>query len=171
MVCEYDPELMSDEVLFETAAGVARVTINRPERPQRDVFGVMQGFARRISRAHAADDDVRVGCSPAPATRPSARAPISAARCRRRGASAHDGRRNSCRPVRDMWQLGKPVIARVRGYALAAGSAWRARVTLIVAFRRPVFGTPAGHHSDRDRLGRHRPQSGTVIMLRPQNRR
>ena len=44
MVCEYDPELMANEVLYENAAGVARVTINRPERRNAMSFGVMQGL-------------------------------------------------------------------------------------------------------------------------------
>ena len=38
---------MTDEVLFEVAGGVARVTINRPERRNAMSYGVMQRAARR----------------------------------------------------------------------------------------------------------------------------
>ncbi len=59
MVREYDPELMSHEVLYENAAGVARVTINRPERRNAMSFGVMQGLRQAIASARD-DDEVRV---------------------------------------------------------------------------------------------------------------
>ena len=59
MVREYDPELMPDEVLYENAAGVARVTINRPERRNAMSFGVMQGLRQAIARARE-NDEVRV---------------------------------------------------------------------------------------------------------------
>ena len=69
MVREYDPELMAHEVLFESSAGVARVTINRPERRNAMSFEVMQGLRGAIAQARD-DDEVRVvvltgaGCSP-----------------------------------------------------------------------------------------------------------
>src|SRR5438874_13806281 len=59
MVREYHPELMPDEVLYENAAGVARVTINRPERRNAMSFGVMQGLRQAIARDRE-HDEVRV---------------------------------------------------------------------------------------------------------------
>src|SRR6195256_5735112 len=59
MVCEYHPELMAIEVLYENAAGVARVTINRPERRNAMSFEVMQGLRDAMARARH-DDAVRV---------------------------------------------------------------------------------------------------------------
>src|SRR5258706_3432372 len=59
MVREYDPELMLSEVLYENAAGIARVTINRPERCNAMSFGVMQGLRQAVARARD-DDEVRV---------------------------------------------------------------------------------------------------------------
>src|ERR1051325_7554491 len=41
-----------------------------------------------------------------------------------------------------MWTLGKPVIARVRGYALAGGFGLACACDLIVASDDSVFGTP-----------------------------
>ena len=43
---------------------------------------------------------------------------------------------------RDMWSLGKPIIARVRGYALAGGFGLACACDLIVAADDAVFGTP-----------------------------
>ena len=82
-------------------------------------------------------------CSPARATRRSARAPISAASPRTRGAAAaHEGRGLLADLFRDMWSLGKPIVARVRGYALAGGFGLACACDLIVAADDAVFGTP-----------------------------
>ena len=59
MVREYDPELMAHEVLFENSAGVARITINRPERRNAMSFEVMQGLREAFARSRD-DDEVRV---------------------------------------------------------------------------------------------------------------
>jgi enoyl-CoA hydratase/carnithine racemase len=50
---------MTDEVLYEMTGGVARVTINRPERRNAMSYGVMSGL--RDAMANARDDEaVRV---------------------------------------------------------------------------------------------------------------
>ena len=50
---------MTDELLYEAAGGVARVTINRPERRNAMSYDVMSGLRDAMASA-AADDDVRV---------------------------------------------------------------------------------------------------------------
>ena len=50
---------MSDEVLFEIVDGVARVTINRPERRNAMSYDVMTGLREAVARARA-DDSVHV---------------------------------------------------------------------------------------------------------------
>jgi len=42
---------MTDEVLYAAADGVARVTINRPERRNSMSYGVMQGLRDAITAA------------------------------------------------------------------------------------------------------------------------
>ena len=57
-------------------------------------------------------------------------------------ATAHEGRGLLADLFRDMWSLGKPIVARVRGYALAGGFGLACACDLIVAADDAVFGTP-----------------------------
>jgi enoyl-CoA hydratase/carnithine racemase len=142
MVCEYHPELMAIEVLYENAAGVARVTINRPERRNAMSFDVMQGLRDAFARARA-DDDVRVVVLTGAGDKAfCAGADLGGGGIADGAASAHDGRGLLAELFREMWQLGKPVIARVRGYALAGGFGLACACDLIVASDDSVFGTP-----------------------------
>jgi enoyl-CoA hydratase/carnithine racemase len=142
MVCEYHPELMAIEVLYENAAGVARVTINRPERRNAMSFDVMQGLRDAFARARA-DDDVRVVVLTGAGDKAfCAGADLGGGGIADGAASAHDGRGLIADLFREMWQLGKPVIARVRGYALAGGFGLACACDLIVASDDSVFGTP-----------------------------
>ena len=134
---------MTDEVLYEVAGGVARVTINRPERRNAMSYGVMQRPARRDGARRAPTTTCASSCSPARATRRSARAPISRGIAENAGAAAaHEGRGLLADLFRDMWSLGKPIVARVRGYALAGGFGLACACDLIVAADDAVFGTP-----------------------------
>ncbi len=142
MVREYDPNLMPDEVLYENAAGVARVTINRPERRNAMSFGVMQGLRQAIARAHE-NDEVRVVVLTGAGDKAfCAGADLASGGIADGAASAHDGRGQLADLFREMWALGKPVIARVRGYALAGGFGLACACDLIVASDDAVFGTP-----------------------------
>jgi len=142
MVCEYDPELMADEVLFETDAGIARVTINRPERRNAMSFDVMQGLRDAFARARA-DDDVRVVVLTGAGDKAfCAGADLGGGGIADRAASAHDGRGLLADLFRDMWSLGKPIVARVRGFALAGGFGLACACDLVVAADDAVFGTP-----------------------------
>ena len=57
-------------------------------------------------------------------------------------AAAHEGRGLLADLFRDMWSLGKPIVARVRGYALAGGFGLACACDMIVAADDAVFGTP-----------------------------
>ena len=58
------------------------------------------------------------------------------------GPTLHDARGELARLFRDMWELGKPIIARVRGYALAGGFGLCLACDLVVAADDAQFGTP-----------------------------
>jgi enoyl-CoA hydratase len=55
---------------------------------------------------------------------------------------AHNGRSQLAYLFRDMWEMGKPTIARVPGYALAGGFGLAAACDFIVASEKAVFGVP-----------------------------
>src|SRR4051794_1534123 len=133
---------MSTEVLYEITAGVARVTINRPERRNAMSFDVMQGLRAAFARARD-DDAVRVVVLTGAGEKAfCAGADLGSGGIADGAASAHDGRGLLADLFRDMWQLGKPVVARVRGYALAGGFGLACACDLIVASDDAVFGTP-----------------------------
>jgi enoyl-CoA hydratase/carnithine racemase len=142
MVCEYHPELMANDVLYETASGVARVTINRPERRNAMSFDVMQGLRDAFARARS-DEAVRVIVLTGAGDKAfCAGADLGGGGIADGAASAHDGRGLMADLFRDMWRVGKPVIARVRGFALAGGFGLACACDLIVAADDAVFGTP-----------------------------
>ena len=120
---------MAEEVIYSAADGVARITINRPERRNAMSWGVISGICDAVADAKA-DADVRVVvltgagdkafCAGADLTGMAAGAGF---------AELHDARGELARLFRDLWALGKPTIARVRGYAWPAGSGWPWRAT------------------------------------------
>ena len=57
-------------------------------------------------------------------------------------AEVHDARGELARLFADLWELGKPTIARVRGYALAGGFGLALACDLVVAADDAQFGTP-----------------------------
>ena len=56
-------------------------------------------------------------------------------------AAAHDGRGLIADLFRDLWALGKPTIARVRGYALAGGFGLALACDFVIAADDAQFGT------------------------------
>src|SRR3954454_24048005 len=130
------------EVLYEAADGVGRITINRPERRNAMSWGVLSGI--RAVLAEVRDDpSVRVVvltgagdkafCAGADLTGMAEGAAF---------VDLHDGRGELARLFRDMWTLGKPTIARVRGYALAGGFGLALACDMVVAADDAQFGTP-----------------------------
>jgi enoyl-CoA hydratase/carnithine racemase len=133
---------MSDEVLFEIVDRVARITINRPERRNAMSYGVMNGLREAMTRARS-DETVRVVVLTGAGDKAfCAGADLTGIAENAGAAAAHEGRGLLADLFRDMWSLGKPIVARVRGYALAGGFGLACACDMIVAADDAVFGTP-----------------------------
>lgn len=148
---------MAEDVLYEVAGAVARVTINRPERRNALTWDTVRRLRSALARARA-DGAVRVvvltgagdrafcagadlatmattGPADAPSGPPSAGAGPSV-------GDAHRDRGELAGLFLDLWELGKPTVARVRGAALAGGFALAVACDLVVAADDAVFATP-----------------------------
>jgi enoyl-CoA hydratase/carnithine racemase len=132
---------MSD-VRYEVVGSVARVTIDRPERRNAMSFGVMAGLRESLAAAKA-DDAVRVLVLTGAGEKAfCAGADLGSGGIADGASAAHEGRGVLAEVFRDMWALGKPTIARVRGYALAGGFGLALACDFVVAADDAQFGTP-----------------------------
>src|SRR5438552_8376803 len=132
---------MSD-VRYEVVGSVARVTIDRPERRNAMSFGVMEGLRDSIAAAKA-DDAVRVLVLTGAGEKAfCAGADLGSGGIADGASAAHEGRGVLAEVFRDLWALGKPTIARVRGYALAGGFGLALACDFVVAADDAQFGTP-----------------------------
>lgn len=130
------------ELLYELRDGVARLTLNRPERRNALSWSLVAELRARLAEIKA-DPAARVVvlagagdkafCAGADLTGMAAGA----------GALAlHEARGELAQVFTELWGLGKPTIARVRGFALAGGMGLALACDLVVAADDAVFGTP-----------------------------
>lgn len=133
-----------DEVRYEVDGPVGRVTIDRPERRNALSFPVMGALIDAFAAARA-DDAVRVVVL----TGAGERAFCAGADLSGMGGSGraghtemHEARGRVAGLFRELWHLGKPTIARVRGYCLAGGFGLALACDFVVAADDAVFGTP-----------------------------
>lgn len=130
------------ELEYRASGGIARVTINRPERRNALSSEVLKGLRDACATARV-DDDVRVVVLTGAGDRAFCAGADLGAMVGDSGAiAAHDGRGIFADVLRDLWTLGKPTIARVRGYALAGGFGLAMACDLVVAADDAQFGTP-----------------------------
>jgi enoyl-CoA hydratase/carnithine racemase len=152
-------EAGEDELLVGVIDGVATLVLNRPER-----HNALSWTLVRSVRAALADlkgrDDVRVvvltgagdrafcagadltGMAPRPSGEREAR-PSGGEREAATGHLAlHESRGDLAELFQELWALGKPTIAKVRGYALAGGMGLALACDLVVAADDATFGTP-----------------------------
>lgn len=137
---------MAEEVLYQVFEGVARVTINRPERRNALTWGTVALLRQVLGRAKA-DTGVRVVVLTGAGVKAfCAGADLaSVVTVVADGTSvdeAHRDRGELAQLFVDLWSLGKPTIARVRGAALAGGFALAVACDLVVAADDAVFGVP-----------------------------
>jgi enoyl-CoA hydratase/carnithine racemase len=131
-----------DALLYDVADHVARVTINRPDKRNSLSWTVMTELRRAFAAAKA-DPDVRVVVLTGAGDRAfCAGADLSGMAEGAGYAALHDARGELARLFRDMWELGKPIVARVRGYALAGGFGLAMACDLVVCSDDAQFGTP-----------------------------
>ena len=133
---------MADEVLYRVDGGIARLTINRPER--RNAISWETIVALRDGAARAKEDAaVRVVVLTGAGDKAfCAGADLGTMA---EGASfleLHDGRGEMAELFLDLYSLGKPTIARVRGFALAGGFGLALACDFVIAAEDAQFGTP-----------------------------
>jgi enoyl-CoA hydratase/carnithine racemase len=130
------------DVRYEVAGPVARATIDRAERRNAMSFGVMEGLRDAVAQAKA-DDAVRVLVLTGTGEKAfCAGADLGGGDIAEGASGAHDGRGMLAELFRDFWRLGKPTIARVRGYALAGGFGLALACDFVIASDDAQFGTP-----------------------------
>jgi enoyl-CoA hydratase/carnithine racemase len=131
-----------EEILYEVRDHVARITINRPERRNAMSWGVISGIRQRVEEAKV-DSDVRVVVLTGAGDKAfCAGADLTGMAAGSGYLALHEGRGELARLFQDMWALGKPTIARVRGFALAGGFGLALACDLVVASDDAQFGTP-----------------------------
>ena len=131
-----------EDVRYEVDGPIARVTIDRPERRNAMSFTVMQGLAEAMERARD-DDVVRVVVLTGEGDKAfCAGADLGGIAAAAGAAALHEGRGRLAELFRTMWGMGKPVIARVRGYALAGGFGLALACDFVIAADDAQFGTP-----------------------------
>ena len=131
-----------DDLRYEVDGPVARLTIDRPERRNAMSFEVMQGLREGVAAARA-DDAVRVVVLTGAGDKAfCSGADLGGIAGTDSASGAHEGRGLLADLFRDLWSLGKPTIARVRGYALAGGFGLALACDFVIAADDAQFGTP-----------------------------
>lgn len=129
--------VVAEVVLYEVAGGVGRVTINRPERRNALTWDTIARL--RAALAGARDDPaVRVVV----VTGAGEKAFCAGADLAATATASAGGPEDFAALLLDLWSLGKPTVAQVRGYALAGGFGLAAACDIVVAADDAVFATP-----------------------------
>lgn len=132
-----DPEL-----LYDVADGVARLTLNRPERRNALSWSLIESLRARVRDARQ-DPEVRAVVLTGAGDRAfCAGADLTGMRADAGYADIHHARGELAGLFDDLWRLGKPTVAAVRGYCLAGGFGLALSCDLVVAADDATFGTP-----------------------------
>ncbi len=131
-----------EAVLYDVADGIATVTINRPNRRNALSWQVMTELREAFEDAKS-DAAVHVVVLTGAGDKAfCAGADLTGMSGDAGWVAVHDSRGELARLFRTMWELGKPIIARVRGYALAGGFGLCLACDLVIAADDAQFGTP-----------------------------
>lgn len=136
-------ELAGGQVLYEVRGQdrVARLTINRPERRNALSWDVVRALREGAAYAKA-DQDVRVLVLAGAGEKAFCAGADLGSMGGADVLAMHAERGQLAGLFEDLWALGKPTIAEVRGYALAGGFALALACDLVVAADDAVFGAP-----------------------------
>ena len=130
------------DVRYEVDGHVARITIDREQRRNALSWSVMTELRGALAEAKG-DDAVRVVVLTGAGEKAfCAGADLTGMADGAGFAQLHDDRGELARLFRDLWELGKPTIARVRGFALAGGFGLALACDLVIAAEDAQFGTP-----------------------------
>ena len=130
------------ELLVSVAQHVATLTINRPAQRNALSWQLMADLRQALVEAKA-DPSVRVVVLTGAGDRAfCAGADLTGMADGAGYADLHDARGELARVFRELWELGKPTIARVRGFALAGGFGLAMACDLVVAADDAQFATP-----------------------------
>ncbi|MDT3444696.1 MULTISPECIES: enoyl-CoA hydratase/isomerase family protein [unclassified Pseudofrankia] len=131
------------DVLYQVSGHVARVTINREPKRNAMSFGTIRNLREAFRQADE-DPGVRVVVlGGAGDTAFCSGADLGGLRGAKDGAeAAHAGRGHLASLFTEMYELGKPTVARVQGYALAGGFGLALACDFVVASERATFGAP-----------------------------
>jgi enoyl-CoA hydratase/carnithine racemase len=131
-----------DEVLVERRDSAAFVVLNRPER-RNALSWTMVSRLRDVLHELESDDDVHVVVLRGAGDQAfCAGADLSGMAEGAGHLELHKARGELAEVFRQLWSLGKPTIAQVRGFALAGGMGLALACDLVVAADDATFGTP-----------------------------
>jgi len=131
-----------EALLYDVRDHVATVTLNRPERRNALSWTVMTELRQAFAAAKA-NPDVRVVVLTGAGDKAfCAGADLTGMATGAGYADLHDARGELARLFGEMWALGKPIVARVQGYALAGGFGLALACDIVIAADDAKFGTP-----------------------------
>jgi len=128
-------------VRYEVADGVATITIDRPERRNALSWPVVAGLRGALAEART-DGTVRVVILTGAGDRAFCAGADLDGMVGADTLELHRSRGQLAGLFQDLWSLGLPTIARVRGYCLAGGMGLALSCDLVVAADDATFGTP-----------------------------
>jgi enoyl-CoA hydratase/carnithine racemase len=129
------------DVAYAVDGAVATITINRPDRRNALTWDLVGALRRRVADA-AGDRAVRVVVLTGAGDRAFCAGADLGGMAGADTVAMHTARGQLAGLFGDLWSLGKPTIARVRGFALAGGMGLALSCDLVVAADDAVFGTP-----------------------------
>jgi enoyl-CoA hydratase/carnithine racemase len=140
-VCERS-DVNFNSLLYTVVDGVCTITINRPDQRNALSWEVMHELGDAFVAA-GADGDIRVVVLTGAGEKAfCAGADLTSVASNPSVVEQHDGRAAMPRLFKLMWSLGKPIVARVRGFALAGGFGLALACDIVVAADDAQFGTP-----------------------------